>query len=72
MTGKDLTLSYVLSRIKVCKSKPHGIIYISFDLQDLLQETYCIHTRSAAQKAGITVGKVHGHNKPLLLTGKKE
>ena len=32
----------------------------------MLQENYYINTRSGAQKAGITVGKVHGHDKPLL------
>ena len=52
-----------LSRIKVDKSNPHEIIPISFDMQEVLQEKYYIHTRLGTQKAGITVGKVHDHDK---------
>ena len=60
-----MSLSDFLSRIKVDKSNPHEIIPFLFDLQDMLQEHY-IHVMSGAQKAGITVGKVHGYDKPLL------
>ena len=39
---------------------------ISFDLQEVLQEKYYIKTRSGAENEGITIGKIHGHNKSLL------
>ena len=61
-----MTLSYSLSRIIVDKFNPYQIIPISFDLQTELEVKYYIHTRFAAQKVGITVGKVHGHNEPLI------
>ena len=64
MKGKDMT--DFLFRIQVDKSNPHEIIFILFDLQDVLHEKYYIDTRSGAEKAGITVGKVHGYDKPLL------
>ena len=48
MKGKDITMSGFLSRIKVDKSIAHEIILFSFDLQEVLQEKYCIHTRSGA------------------------
>ena len=35
-------------------------------MQEVLQENYYIHTKSRAQRAGTTVGNIHGHNKPLL------
>ena len=54
-----------LSKVKEDKSNPHAIIPISFDLQEILQEKY-LYTRSAAEKEGITVGKVHGCDKLLL------
>ena len=66
MKGKDMTLSNFLSRIKVDKSIPHEVIPISFDLQEILQEKYYNQTGSGPQEAGITVGKIHGHNKSLL------
>ena len=50
MTEKDLTLSDFLSIIEVEKSSPHEIIPILFDLQEVLQEKYFIHTRSGTQK----------------------
>ena len=71
MKGKDMTLSYYLSRIKVDKSKPHEIIPISFDLQEVLKEKY-IQSRSGTQKSGITVRKIHGHDKSLLPNLKPE
>ena len=61
-----MTLSDFLSRIKVDKFNPHEIIPISSDFQEILHEKYYIHTKSRAQKTGISVGKVHGHDKPLL------
>ena len=61
-----MTLSDILSRIKVDKSNPHEIIPISFDLQDVLQEKYYIQTSSIAQKEDITAGKIHGHDRFLL------
>ena len=64
--GKDITLNDFLPRIKVDKSKPHEIIPISFNMQKELWENYYIHNRYGAQKAGITIGKVHGPNKPLF------
>ena len=56
----------IFSRIKANKSSLHEITPMSFDLQELLQEIYYIHTRSGAKKAKITVVKVHEHEKPLL------
>ena len=61
-----MTLSDLLSRIKVDKSNPHEIIPIYFDLQEVLQEKYYIQTRSGAQKEGITIEKIYGHYKSLL------
>ena len=59
-----MTLCNFLSE-KVDKSNPHEIIPFSFYLQEVLQEEYYIHTRSRAQAAGITIGKVHWHDKLL-------
>ena len=53
-------------RIKLDESNTHDIIHISLDLQEVLQEICYIHTGSAGQKAGITVGKIHRHDKVLL------
>ena len=72
MKDKYVTLSDFLSRIKVDKSNPHEIIPISFDLQEVLQEKYYIHSQSDAQKGGTAVGKVPGQEKPLLLHMKPE
>ena len=52
---KNMTLIDVLSGVKVDKSNPYGIIPISFDLQEVLEDRYYIHPRS--QKANTTVGK---------------
>ena len=41
-------------------------------MQEVLQEKYYILTRSGEQKAGINVGKLHGHNKPLVSHQKPE
>ena len=49
MKGTDLTLSDFLSKMKLDKSNPHGIMPILFDLQEVLQEKYCVHTRSGAK-----------------------
>ena len=54
------------SRKEVDKCNPHEIIPISFGLQEELQEKYHIHTRSGTHKAGNTVEKVYGHDKPLI------
>ena len=40
MEGKDMTLGDFIFRIKVDKLNPHEIIPISFNFQDVLQETY--------------------------------
>ena len=69
---KDMTLSNFLFRIKADNSKPYKIIPIFFDLQKVFQEKYYIQTRSGAQKEGITIGKIHGHDKSLLLHLKPE
>ena len=39
---------------------------MSFDLQEVLIEKYYIQTRSGAQKVGITIEKMHGHDNSLL------
>ena len=64
-----MTLGGFLSRIKVDQNNPHESIPISYNLQDTIQK---INTRSGAHKAGTTVGKVHGHHKPLLPDMKPE
>ena len=46
-----MTLSDILSRIKVDKSKPNKIIPISFDVQDVLQDNHYIHTDLDDKKA---------------------
>ena len=61
-----MTLSNYLSRIKVDMSNHHKIIPIMFDLQDILQEKYYIQTSSRVWKEGITVAKIHRHDKYLL------
>ena len=63
-----MTLGDFLSGIKVDKSVCMKMknFPISFDLQDTLQEKYYFQTRSGPQKAGITIGEIHGHNKSLL------
>ena len=40
-----------------------GFIWLTWSATE---KKYYIHTRSGAKKAGINVGKVHGHDKPLL------
>ena len=56
-TIKRLLLSDFLSRIK---------IPISLDLQEVLEEKYYSQTMSGAHKAGITIGKIYGHDRSLL------
>ena len=53
-------------------SNCHKIIPISFDLQEVLQEKCYIHARSGAQKEAVTVEKINGHDKSLLLHLKPE
>ena len=72
MKKKDMTLSKFLLRIKVDKSKSHEMIPMSFDLREVLQEMYYIQARSGTEKAGITVGKIYGHDKSLLFKLKSE
>ena len=50
MKGKGMTLCDFLSRIKVDRSNPYEINPIWFDLQEVLQEKYYIHTGSEAKK----------------------
>ena len=65
MKGKAVRPSNFLSQMKVHKSNHHEIIPILLDLQEGLQEKYYICTMSEGQEAGNTMGKVHGHDKPL-------
>ena len=62
----DMTFSNFLSRIKVDRLNPHEHVPILFDLHEVLQERYYIHTRSRVHKVGMTIAKKHGHDKLLL------
>ena len=58
--------------MKVDKSDYQELIPILFDLQEVLQEKYYIHTSSGDQRAEITVEKVLGNDNALLLYVKPE
>ena len=66
MKGIDMTLSNFYFRIKVDKSNPYEIIPIYFIYKTCCKENATFTHRCGTQKAGITSGKVHGHDKPLL------
>ena len=70
MKGKDMILSYFLSRQKNDDSNPHKIISISFNMCQVLDdnyhsEKYLIQTRSQAKSSGIKLLEVHGVRKNL-------
>ena len=71
MKGKDMILSDFLSRQKNDDSNPHEIIPISFNMCQILDDTYyneekyLIQTRSQAKSNGIELPEVHGVGKNL-------
>ena len=70
MKGKDMILSDFLSRQKNDNSNPHEIIPISFNMCQILDDSYCskeylIQTRSQAKSSGIKLLEVDGVGKNL-------
>ena len=76
MKGKDMILSDFLSRQKNDDSNPNEIIPISFDMYQVLENTfylennsctdkYLIQTRSQAKSSSIKLPEVHGMRKNL-------
>ena len=72
MKGKDMILSDFLSRQRVDKSNPHGIIPISFDIKVILKEKYyslvkeskyLVQTCSQVKDRGIKLPEVHSVDK---------
>ena len=65
-----MILSNFLSRQKNEDSNPHGIIPMSFNMCQVLDdnyysEKYLIQTRSQAKSSGIKLAEVHGMGKNL-------
>ena len=74
MKGKDMVLSDFLSRQKHDDSNPHEIISISFNMCNVLYETYYridpqdryqVQMQSQTKAIGVTLTKVHGTKKTL-------
>ena len=78
--GKDMVLSYFLSRQKTDNSNPYKLISISFMLRDQTDnhfyrinsridqpktDKYLVQTRSQAKSSGIKILEIHGANKGL-------
>ena len=69
--GKDMALSYFLSRQNNDDSNPHEIIPISFNMHQVLHENhynienYLVQTRSQGRYSGINLLEVHGMGKNL-------
>ena len=75
--GNDMILSDFLSRQRVDDSNPHEIIPILFNMRDVSQERYYIHssieakdrylvqTRSQAKSSRVSLPEVHGIGKGL-------
>ena len=73
MKGKDMILSYFLSRQGIEQSNPHEIISISFDMKAILNDKYynveeeeskyLVQTCSQTKSNGIKVPEVHGAKK---------
>ena len=78
--GKDMVLSYVLSRQKTDDSNPHELIPISFTLRSQVDnhfyqinnesnqprnDRYLVQTRSQVKSSGIKLLEIHGANKGL-------
>ena len=63
--GKDMVLSYFLSRQKLDDSNPHEIIPISFNMQNILQANYynlgkyLVQKRSQTRSSGKSLQEVH-------------
>ena len=76
MKGKDMILSDFLSRQMHNDSNPHEIIPISFNIYNVLYETYyriemkdqyLVQTWSQTKVAGIPLPEVHGAKKALTI-----
>ena len=70
MKGKDMILSDFSSRQKNDDSKSHKIIPISFNMCQILDDTYynkkyLIQTRSQTKSSGIKLPEIHGMGKNL-------
>ena len=72
--GRDMILSYYLSRHRQKDLDPNEFIPISFCclkvyrsfIRDRIgEDIFCIKTRSSAKASGEQVGEVHGANKPF-------
>ena len=74
MKGKDMILSDFLSRQRVDRSNPHGIIPASFDMKAIPKEKYynvgnesryIVQTCSQIKNRGIKLPEVHGVDKGI-------
>ena len=73
--GKYMVLSDFLSRQQAGDSDQHEIIPISFNMRELLKQSYCtytkdkfmLQTRSQSRVRGQKVPAVHGTNKNFVL-----
>ena len=74
MKGKDMILSYFLSRQMHDNSNPHEIIPISFNMYNVsymtyyrieTKDQYLVQTWSQTKVAGITLSEVHGAKKAV-------
>ena len=63
---KDMILSDFLSRQKHDDRNPHGIIPISFNMQNIKNlENYLVQTQFQVKSSGIKLPEVHGITKSL-------